>query len=68
VGDSQLDGLFLGIAEDDFPESRGGGIVHVDDGLLSASDRVDCPADQIFSCGGKNLQASCQGPHGGSGN
>lgn len=51
----ELDRLFLCIIENDVSEHGACGIVHVDDDLLSALDRLESSADEILASGSQDL-------------
>lgn len=58
VLDSEGDGFFLIVSEDDVTEAGASSVVHVDDGFLCACNRLDRALDQVFSSWCKDLRPS----------
>lgn len=55
VFDREIGGLLFRVFEHDVAEERGGGVVHVYDGLFAACDGINSPLDQVFPSGSENL-------------
>jgi hypothetical protein len=52
----KLNGLFLGIFEDDAPKQRRCGIIHMNDGFFAARNGVYGPSDQVLPRRRQDLQ------------
>lgn len=52
----ELEGLLLGVPEDDGSEERRGSVVEMHDDVLSSSDGGERPLDEILSSRGEDLR------------
>jgi hypothetical protein len=61
AADGELEGVLLGVVEDDAAEALAGGEVDVDDGILGAGDGLDGALDQVGAAGGQDLDGHVVG-------